>query len=263
MVRNLVLFTCFMILLNPVAAELQTQEVTYQAGDTELKGYLAWDDSIKGKRPGVLVVHEWWGHNPYARKRAEMLAELGYTALAVDMYGEGKMASHPDDAGKFSSAVKKNMPLAKERFEAAMGLLQEQDSVSDDQMAAIGYCFGGGIVLEMARAGYDLDGVVSFHGSLGTASPAQKGKVKASVLVLNGKADPFVKHEEIETFKYEMQAAEVDYEFIDYPGAQHSFTNPDADKFGKEFGLPLTYSKEADEQSWQAMQDFFNKIFSD
>jgi dienelactone hydrolase len=263
MVRNLIVSLMLYGLFSPVMAEIKGKEVTYRADDTELRGYLAWDDSIKGKRPGILVVHEWWGHNPYARKRAEMLAELGYTALAVDMYGDGKMASHPDDAGKFSSAVKKNMPVAKARFEAAMKLLQEQESVASEEMAAIGYCFGGGIVLEMARAGYDLDGVVSFHGSLGTASPAQKGRVKASVLVLNGKADPFVKHEQIETFKYEMQAAEVDYEFIDYPGAQHSFTNPDADKFGKEFGLPLAYSKEADEQSWQAMQDFFKKIFSE
>jgi dienelactone hydrolase len=149
---------------------VQSQEVTYRAGDTVLKGYLAYDDSIQGRRPGILVVHEWWGHNAYARKRARMLAELGYTALAVDMYGEGKQAAHPGDAGKFASEVKQNLPLAKERFMAAMELLKQQPTVDSTHIAAIGYCFGGGIVLEMARAGLDLDGVVSFHGSLGTTT---------------------------------------------------------------------------------------------
>lgn len=242
-------------------AEVQGTEVSYQAGDTTLKGYLAVDTAKPGKRPGILVVHEWWGHNDYARKRARMLAELGYTALAVDMYGDGKQAAHPDDAGKFAGEVSKNMPLAEARFRAAMELLKSQPSVAGDDIAAIGYCFGGGVVLEMARRGLALDGVASFHGSLGTQSPAQEGQLQAKVLVMNGEADPFVKAEAIAAFKQEMQNAGVDYQFINYPGAKHSFTNPDADTFGQKFNLPLEYNAEADKKSWAALQQFFDTIF--
>lgn len=245
----------------PAMGAVQTKEVEYKADDTVMQGYLAYDDSIEGKRPGVLVVHEWWGHNAYARKRAEMLAELGYTALAVDMYGDGKTADHPEDAGKFSGELKKNMPAAVARFTAAMDLLKKDPTVLPDKIAAIGYCFGGGLVLELARAGIDLDGVVSFHGSLATSSPAKRGKVKAKVLVLHGEDDPFIKAEEIDAFKKEMKAAKVDYTFISYPGVVHSFTNPEADKFGAKFNLPLAYDKEADEKSWQAMRIFLVDIF--
>jgi len=239
------------------------EEVDYQSGDTVLKGYVAYDDSIKGKRPGVLVVHEWWGQNEYARHRARMLAALGYTALALDMYGNGKQATHPDDAGKFAAAVRKNMPEAEARFRAAMKLLQEQKTVDAKHIAAIGYCFGGGIVLEMARRGLDLDGVVSFHGSLGTANPAEKGMVKARMLVLNGADDPFTKPEQIAAFKNEMDNAGVDYRFINYPGAKHSFTNPGATELGKKFGLPLAYNEEADKKSWAEMQGFLKDVFSE
>ena len=173
-------------------AAVQGREIDYSAGDgTVLKGYLATDPELKGKRPGILVVHEWWGLNNYARKRADMLAALGYTALAVDMYGGGKTAIHPENAGKFASAVSKDLPLAKKRFMAGLELLRKQPSVDPTKIAAIGYCFGGGIVLAMARAGVDIDGVVSFHGSLGTGAPAQPGRVKARILVLNGADYPF------------------------------------------------------------------------
>jgi dienelactone hydrolase len=242
-------------------AALQTKEIDYTEGDTLMKGYLAYDDAITGQRPGILVVHEWWGHNAYARKRAEMLAGLGYTALAVDMYGEGKTAAHPEDAGKFSGEIRKNMALGTARFKAALELLQSEPTVAPDKIAAIGYCFGGAVVLEMARTGIDLDGVASFHGSLGTSNPARPGVVMARILVLNGENDPFVTPEEIEAFKKEMDAAGVNYRFISYPGAKHSFTNPDADTFGEKFTLPLAYNKEADEKSWQAMQKFFIEIF--
>lgn len=247
----------------PAWAEIQGTEVTYQAGDTTLKGYLAVDTAIKGPRPGVLVVHEWWGHNDYARKRARMLAELGYTALAVDMYGDGKTADHPDDAGKFANEVRKNMPAAKARFLAAMKLLQAQPSVNPEKIAAIGYCLGGGVALEMARLGVDLVGVASFHGSLGTANPAQKGRMKAKLLVLNGAADPFVKPEQIEQFKQEMTRAGVDFKFINYVNAKHSFTNPGADIFGQRFKLPLEYNELADRKSWAEMQKFFESIFGE
>jgi dienelactone hydrolase len=237
------------------------KEVSYRSDNTQLKGYIAYDDSIKGLRPGILVVHEWWGHNAYARHRADMLAELGFTALAVDMYGDGKQAEHPDDAGKFAGAVRRNMPQAEARFRAAMKLLHKHPTVDKQQTAAIGYCFGGGIVLEMARRGVPLDGVVSFHGSLGTANPARKGKVKAKILVLNGAADPFTKPEQIAAFKQEMENAGVDYRFISYPGAKHAFTNPEADVYGKRFNLPLAYNAAADRASWAEMQRFLKHLY--
>jgi dienelactone hydrolase len=236
------------------------KEVSYHAGATTLKGYLAWDDAIQGKRPGVLVVHEWWGQNAYARKRADMLAALGYTALALDMYGDGKTADHPQDAGKFSSAVRKDLPLMKARFNAARDLLASQDTVDPRRIAAIGYCFGGSVVLEMARSGADLAGVVSFHGSLGGLGPVSK-PVTARILVANGADDPFNPPDQIAAFRHDMDAAGVDYQFINYPGAKHSFTNPDATAVGKKFNLPLEYNADADKQSWQAMQDFLAKVF--
>jgi len=247
----------------PVAglAAVKGEPVEYKANGTVLKGYLAYDDAIKGKRPGVLVVHEWWGHNEYARKRARMLAELGYTALAVDMYGDGKTADHPGDAGKFSGEVKRNMPVAKKRFLAAREVLRKHKTVDAGRIGAIGYCFGGGIVLEMARLGVNLKGVVSFHGSLGTSNPAKSDKVRAKVLVLNGAVDPFVKPEQIDAFKKEMQAAKVDFKFVDYPGAKHAFTNPAADEYGKKFNIPLAYNAVADQESWVAMQGFLKKVF--
>lgn len=249
------------VLLFNVQAEVVTEQVSYKQGDTLMKGMIAYDNSIKGERPGVMVVHEWWGHNDYARKRAIMLAEVGYTALSVDMYGDGKTAEHPDDAGKFSGAVMSNMPVAKARFEAAMNTLKSHISVDDNQIAAIGYCFGGGVVLAMARMGVDLKGVVSYHGSVATKTPARKGQVRAKVRVFNGAADPFVKAEQVTDFKKEMEAAAVDYKFVNYPGVKHSFTNPDADTYGKKFNLPLAYDAAADKASWSETQKFFNEIF--
>lgn len=242
-------------------AKLVTEEITYHAGDTPLKGLIAYDTKFKGKRPGVLVVHEWWGHNAYARHRAEMLAKLGYTAMALDMYGNGKTASHPKDAGKFATEVTSHPQLAKARFEAALDVLKKQPTVDDSNIAAIGYCFGGGVVLNMARMGVDLKGVASFHGSLAAYQPAEKDKVKAKIMVFNGEADPFTTKQQIAAFKSEMDKAGVDYKFINYPGAKHSFTNPEADKFGKEFNLPLAYNKKADKDSWKRMQKFFKRIF--
>ena len=252
----------FVLLPFIVQAEVITKEVDYSDGETKMKGYIAYDDSVKGKRPGIIVVHEWWGHNDYAKRRARMLAKLGYSAIALDMYGNGKTASHPKDAGMFSGEVKKNMNVAEKRFMAAYKLLQEQDNIAKDKIAAIGYCFGGGIVLEMARRGVDLDGVVSFHGSLGTKEPASIGKVKAKVLVLNGKADPFVKNESITAFKKEMKAAKVDFKFINYSGAKHAFTNPEADELGNKFKIPLAYNAKADKKSWSEMKRFLTNIFN-
>lgn len=261
MLRIMSLLLAGLLISGPALAEIVGKEIAYRADGVSFRGYLAYDDAIKGKRPGVLVVHEWWGHNPYARKRARMLAELGYVALAVDMYGEGKQASHPEDASKFSSAVMQNLAEAEQRFMAAYRTLQQQPVTDPQRIAAIGYCFGGGVVLAMARRGVPLHGVVSFHGSLGAGAPAQPGRIKAKILVLNGADDPFVTPEQIAAFKQEMQEAGADYEFINYPGAKHSFTNPDADKFGKQFNLPLAYNPEADRKSWAKMQVFLKEVF--
>jgi dienelactone hydrolase len=245
----------------PALAAVKGQEIDYKAGATALKGFLAYDDDIKGPRPGIIVVHEWWGHNDYARERAKKLAALGYVALALDMYGDGKQAHHPDEAGKLSGEIRQNVALGKERFMAAMDLLKKQPQTDPKRIAAIGYCFGGAVVLQMAREGVDLKGVVSFHGMLDTTRPALAGVVKAKVLVGHGAEDPFVSSEQVENFKKEMDAAKVDYQFISYPGAQHSFTNPDADKYGEEFKLPLKYNADADRASWADMQSFLKKIF--
>ncbi|PCJ14619.1 MAG: dienelactone hydrolase [Gammaproteobacteria bacterium] len=251
----------FALLCGPLYAEIQSQEITYNAGDTQLKGYLAWDDSSNEKRPGVLVVHEWWGHNGYAQKRARMLAKSGYIAFALDMYGAGKNTQHPKEAQAMMSQVIKNMPLAEQRFKAAQKILTEHPLHQANKTAAIGYCFGGAMVLHMARQGMPLAGVASFHGSLGTQVGAQPGSIKSKVLVLHGADDPFVSDAQIQSFKQEMKTAQADFEFISYPNAKHSFTNPEADRLGQEFGLPLAYSQEADQQSWIKMQAFLSEIF--
>ena len=241
----------------PAMAEVQGKVVEYKAGDTVLKGYLAWDDANTKPHPGVLVVHEWWGHNDYTRQRAEMLAGLGYTALAMDMYGDGKQASHPDDAKKFAGAVRQNMDVAEARFNAGLELLKQQPNVNSTQLAAIGYCFGGGVVLAMARRGLDIDAVASFHGSLGTQSPAQPGTIKTRIAVFNGADDPMSKPEQVIAFKEEMDNAGADYILVDYPGTMHAFTNPDAND--PDFGT--VYSATADRRSWQSLQLFLAEIF--
>lgn len=240
-------------------AKVVGKTVEYTADGAVMKGYLAYNDKIEGKRPGVLVVHEWWGLNDYTRKRARMLAELGYTALALDMFGEGKQAKHPDDAGKFATEVMKNFDMGKARFLAGEDLLKKQPTVDPDRVAAIGYCFGGGVVLNMARQGADLKGVVAFHGNLMAVKPAEAGAVKAKILVLHGGDDKFTTPEQIESFKQEMAAANADYKFIVYPGAMHSFTNPDATAYGKKFNIPLAYNKKADKESWAEMKKFLEE----
>ena len=245
----------------PPAPDIRGEEAVYKAGDTTLKGYIAWDAAKTDPRPGVIVVHEWWGHNEYVRKRARMLAEEGYTALALDMYGDGKQATHPEDAQKFMMESLSNQEAAAARFEAALELLKAHASTDASKTVAIGYCFGGAVVLHMARFGKDLDGVVSFHGNLATETPAKPGAVKAKVLVLNGAADPFVPREQLAGFVKEMDAAGADYEIIEYEGAQHAFTNPDATANGEKFKLPLKYDQKADEQSWAELQRFLKELF--
>lgn len=240
---------------------LVTKEVDYTVDGTSLKGFLAYDSSNSGKRPGVIVVHEWWGLNQYTRDRAEMLAKLGYVALALDMYGNGKTAEHPDDAGKFAMAVMQKMDTAKARFDAGLALLKNQPQTDTNKIAAIGYCFGGGIVLRMALDYENLNGVVSFHGDLPTETIKNPDSVTAKILVCNGADDPFNPPDKVKAFKNKMDSAGVEYKFVNYPGAKHAFTNPEADSLGKKFNLPLAYNKDADEKSWNEMKDFFNNIF--
>ena len=242
--------------------DLVERDVTYTSDSTTLKGFLVYDANIKEKRPGVLVVHEWWGLNDYARNRARMLAELGYTAFALDMFGDGQTANHPQDAQKFAAFIFNNLNIGEERFMAAYNYLKLQETVDSNNIAAIGYCFGGGIVLHMARIGTNLKAIASFHGGLSTQTPAQKNVVKAFLLVCNGADDPFTTKQQIEKFKAEMDSANVQYEFINYEGAVHSFTNPAADSLGKKFELPLAYNEKADKESWQEMQKVFMQVFS-
>lgn len=246
----------------PVQARVEGEEVTYSIGEARFKGYLARDTALKGQRPGVLVVHEWWGHNEYARTRARMLAELGYIALAVDMYGNGTQAQHPDEAGMFAAMVNKNKEVGAARFNAAVDLLKAQPQTDGSRLAAIGYCFGGGVVLHMARLGSDLKGVASFHGSLATDTPAAPGAVKGRIFVANGAADSFVPAEQIAAFSSEMARAGVDLRFVNYAGARHSFTNPAADDYAKRFNMPIAYHPEADRRSWEELKRFLAEVFA-
>ncbi len=245
-------------------AVLQTKEIKYKVGGTEFTGFLAFDDAKAGKRPGILVVHEWWGHDDYARKRATLLAELGYTAFALDMYGSGKLAKHPEDAKKFMQAAVGQLPQAEKRFKAAYEVLLKQETVDPKNIAAIGYCMGGGIVLHMARTGVvALKGVASFHGNFAfaTQTSSEVGRSKTKVLAFTGGADPFVPMESVQAFVKSMTEAGINYELLSYPGVKHSFTVSHADKKGKQFGLPLVYDAAADKDSWQRTQGFFKEIF--
>lgn len=244
-------------------AEVKTQIIEYKVNGESFTGYLAYDDSVQGKRPGVLVVHEWWGHNDYVRKRAEMLAELGYTAFALDMFGTGKLADHPDEAGKFVQMVTSNIDVAEARFTSAFNLLRNQPTVNPEEIAAIGYCFGGGTALHMARQGMDLEAVVSFHGSLAAKTPAEDGEVEADLLIFTGAADPMVPAEQVEAFREEMTEANVAFRIYSYPGVKHGFTNPEATEFGERFNLPLAYDAAADADSWNKMREFLDEVFAE
>jgi len=243
-------------------SSLHTETVQLDADGVELECFLAYDGQSDGPRPGVLIIHEWWGLTDYLRRRAKMLAELGLTALAVDMYGGGVVADNPDDAGRLMNGVLGDMSQADSRLGAALAYLQNLDSVDSGHIAAIGYCFGGAMALHAARTGLPLAGVVSFHGALGSAHEPAPGSVRAKVMVCHGADDVLVPDDSVAALKDEMQAAGADLRFVAYPGALHGFTNPDADANGKKYGLPLAYSAETDQRSWQDMQVFFKEIFA-
>ncbi|PWB32879.1 dienelactone hydrolase [Pseudomonas sp. SDI] len=244
-------------------AEVQTREIAYEVKGERMVGYYAYDDAISGKRPGVVVVHEFWGLNDYAKRRARDLAALGYAALAIDMYGDGKTTEHPQDAMAFMNAVLKDPKASKRRFDKGLKLLTLQPQTDETRLAAIGYCFGGKVVLDAARRGKQLAGVVSFHGALVTDTPATPGSVKARVLVEHGASDSMVTPAQVQAFKQEMDTAGASYEFVSIQGAKHGFSNPDADRLshGEHGGPDIGYSKAADERSWADMQAFLKKVF--
>lgn len=242
-------------------AAVTGKDVEYKAGDTTMRGWLAEDTAIKGKRPGILVVPEWWGANDYARKRARMLAEAGYVALVVDMYGNGQIASNPKDAGALAGIVNKNPPLALVRFQAAEKFLARQSGVKKDQLAALGYCFGGGVVLNMVRAGEPLKAAVSYHGVLATDISVKPGAIKTPIRVFTGEADPIVPSEHVAAFKTEMDNAKADYKLVSYPEVKHTFTSREADSYAAQFGLPLKYDAHADADSWSQTLGFLKTVF--
>ena len=230
--------------------DIQTEELTYTADGVEMKGYIAWDAALGGLRPAVLVAHEWWGCNEYAQRRARMLAETGYTGMALDLYGEGRIASNPDEAGTLMTARIDDMEGTRKRFMAALEALQEHDSVDDNRTGAIGYCFGGGVVAHMARMGAELNVVGSFHGAVGLVALDGPEQFDCRIMVYNGEADGLIGDDQIAGFKTAMETTGARYDFIQLPGALHGFSNPAATRNGEKYGLPLAYNKLADESSW-------------
>ena len=237
-----------------------TNQIEYAVGDASHQGYLAYDDEITTERPGVIVVHEWWGVNDYIRRRAHMLAELGYTALAIDMFA-GQTATNPDEAGALMNGVLGDMQTGTRALQAGFQLLLDQPGVDAARTAAIGYCFGGAMVLHMARIGMPLSAVASFHGALGSFHTAEPGSIRAKVLVCHGGDDAMVSMDDLEAFKQEMDTAQADYEVLVLDGAKHGFTSPEADENGAKYGIPVGYQQEADEKSWQALQGLFARVF--
>jgi dienelactone hydrolase len=249
---------CATVMAATANAEIKEKPVTYSDGTTTMKGFVVYDDAVKTKQPGIVMIHEWWGITPHIHNEAKKFAAQGYTAFIADMYGDAKTADNPKDAGALSSSVMKDPKAMESRFKAAQAELAKQASVNPQRIGAVGYCFGGAVVLNMARTGDDLRAVAGFHASLGLNTPAPApGTVKAKVLILNGADDPFVKKEQYEALKKDFDAAKADYRIVTYPGAVHAFTNPEATELGKKFNLPLKYDAKVNEQAEGEAAKFF------
>ena len=242
-----------------VQAAIETRSVEYRQGNTRLVGYLAFPKDVTGPLPGILVVHEWMGLNDYAKHRADQLAELGYIAFAADIYGDGKIAANREEAGKLAGSYKNDRPLLRARVAAGLATLKAQPGVAGDKIAAIGYCFGRTAVLELARSGADIAGVVSFHGGLDTPTSQDAKNIRAKVLALHGADDPYVPADQVAAFENEMRQAGMDWQLIVYGGAVHGFTNP---ANGTDNSKGAAYNALADARSWVAMQQFFNELFA-
>jgi dienelactone hydrolase len=259
MLLSLIATMSFTIPSKP-APMIKEENITYTLEGKTYKGFVTWDDSKTNKRPAILVVPEWWGFNAYVKSRAKQLAVLGYIAMAVDMYGDGKTAADPKEAQELATPFYKDPQLAKKRLDAALTKLREYKQADAGRVAAIGYCFGGSVVLNAARLGADLNGVVSFHGGL-IGAPANKSLLKAKILVCHGAADKFVTQDDVNKFKHDMDSIGADYTFKAYAGATHAFTNPEATNTGKKFNMPIEYNAAADKASWDDMKDFLARIF--
>ncbi len=246
---------------HPAVPNIVSEPVTYNAGGVQLKGYLVYDAANSARRPAVIVVPEWWGLNDYARRRAEMLAGLGYVAFAADYYGDGRQANDPKAAQELATPFYQDPELGMGRMQAAITYLKVNPYVDTARVAAIGYCFGGSMVLNAAKSGMPLSGVVSFHGGLATV-PARQGSVRGKILVCHGGADKFVSDAEVKAFRKNLDTLHVPYQFVSYPGATHAFSNPDATANGKLFNLPIAYDKNADVSSWAEMKKFLTDIFA-
>lgn len=254
--------TVGLLLAGTALAAIQEEAVTYKDGDTVLKGFIVYDDASKAKRPGIIVVHEWWGINQHMRDEARRYAVAGYTAFVADIYGDGKTADNPKDAGAMVVALRKTPAVMQSRADAAKDALSRHATVDALRIGAAGYSFGGTVVLDMMRADADLKGVVVFYSSLvPMASPAERGKVKARVLVLNGGADPFAKPEAVVAFNNEMTTAKVDYRYVSYPDVKHAYSNPQATELGKQFSLPFAYSAESTTLAHAEASKFFSEVF--
>ena len=249
---------CAIAMMTSANAAIKEEPVTYTDGEATMKGFLVYDDASQAKRPGLIMVHEWWGITPHMHNQAKKFAEQGYTVLISDMYGDAKTADNPKDAGALSSSVMKNPTVMESRFKAARDQLAKQATVNPQKIGAVGYCFGGAVVVNMARSGADLAAVAGFHASLGLNTPAPApGAVKAKVLILNGADDPFVKREQYDALKKDFDAAKADYRIIEYPGAVHAFTNPEATELGKKFNLPLRYDAKVNDEAEAEAAKFF------
>ncbi len=238
-----------------------TSRLDYSVGDATHQGYLAYDDEVAEVRPGVIIVHEWWGLNDYIVKRAHMLAELGYVALAIDMFGGGRTADTPDDAGALMTGVLNDMETGTAALRAGHQLLLDQPGVDASRTAAIGYCFGGAMVLHMARIGLPLSAVASFHGALGSFHTAEPGSIAARILVCHGEADTMVTMDDLEAFKNEMDTARAEYEVLVLPGAKHGFSSVEATANGEKYGIDVGYQAQADADSWAKLQELFGQVF--
>jgi dienelactone hydrolase len=240
-------------------AQIHSKLVEYRDGDTLLEGYYSYDDSIiKGKRPAVLIVHQWMGLTDYEKKRADMLATLGYNVFAVDIYGKGVRPKDTKEAGALATKYKTDRDLLRRRVSAGLDVLEKSELTDPKRVAAIGYCFGGTTVIELARSGADIAGVVSFHGGLDSPKPEDGRNIKCKVLAMQGADDPFVTPKDMAAFEDEMRKNQVDWELIKFGGAVHSFTQWDA---GSDNSKGAAYNEEADKRSWEDMKQFFAEIF--
>jgi len=239
---------------------IKTETVSYNSDTVTMNGFVAYDSGSTEKRPVVMIIHEWWGLNDYTKQRARQIAGLGYVAFAVDMFGGGKTVDNPTDATAQVTPIYSNLETIKTRFDAAIAKAKMLEQADASKMAAIGYCFGGALALANARMGADLDAAVSFHGNL-LLGPADKEKLKASVLVLHGAADPMVPPAEVAQFRKQMDSLGVNYKVVEYPGALHAFTNPNATEIGKKFSIPIAYDAGADSASWNEMKAFLGQAF--